>query len=238
MCKNSSTNQAYCYLSKDRRSLQFATVNTVLRDIGYDDIHFLTLSLRANWRCYHPTSPLVDREADFQGDLNEHAALHRIQDPWILPLPIDITLPSYSCDNSPLKTWDHTSPVVSSRPSFASSAPIILAPHASPAPPPSPIPSVDVNDIFQTFLQATLASNTTYVAAKPTPTYLTTTLLQPAGHPYGTSSSRHGIETATPSPSSRHASAPGSRATPSKALTTSQEPSPAPITKASYSASA
>ena len=61
MCNNSATNQAYYYFSEARRSLQFSAVNTSLRDIGYDDIHFLPFSLRANWRCYHPTTPLVDR---------------------------------------------------------------------------------------------------------------------------------------------------------------------------------
>ena len=39
VCKNTATNQAYCYFSEDRRSLQFSTINTSLRDIGYEDIH-------------------------------------------------------------------------------------------------------------------------------------------------------------------------------------------------------
>ena len=75
VCKNSTTNQAYCYFSEDLRSLQFDTVNTSPRDIGYDDIRFMTFSSRANWRRYYPTVPLVDGEAAVRGDLNEHATL-------------------------------------------------------------------------------------------------------------------------------------------------------------------
>ena len=47
-CKNSATNQAYCLFSEDLLSLQFISVDTSLWDIGYDDIHFLHFSSRAN----------------------------------------------------------------------------------------------------------------------------------------------------------------------------------------------
>ena len=46
VCKNSTTNQAYYYFSKDCCSLQFSVVKTSLRGIGYDDIHFLPFLLR------------------------------------------------------------------------------------------------------------------------------------------------------------------------------------------------
>ena len=48
VCKNSATNQAYCYFSKDRHSLQFAAVKTSLRYIVYNAIHFLPFSSRDN----------------------------------------------------------------------------------------------------------------------------------------------------------------------------------------------
>ena len=55
VCKNSTTNQAYCYLSEERWSLQFSAVNTSLRYIGYDEIHFMPFYSRENWIRYHPT---------------------------------------------------------------------------------------------------------------------------------------------------------------------------------------
>ena len=70
VCKNYATNQLYCYFYEERRSLQFASDNTSIRDIGYNDIHFPPFSLRESWRRYHPTAPLVNGEADVRGDLN------------------------------------------------------------------------------------------------------------------------------------------------------------------------
>ena len=48
VCKNSATNQAHCYFSEDRRSLQFAVINISLSYIGYDDTHFLPFLSREN----------------------------------------------------------------------------------------------------------------------------------------------------------------------------------------------
>ena len=44
--------------------------------------------------------------------------------------------------------------------------------------------SVDISAIVQAVLQATLASNASSIEAKPTPTYLTTSLTHPKGNPY------------------------------------------------------
>ena len=45
-CKKTATNQAYCFFSEDRFSLQFSAVRTSLQDFGYKDIHFLPLYSR------------------------------------------------------------------------------------------------------------------------------------------------------------------------------------------------
>ena len=84
--KNTATNQAYCFLSEGRRSLQFSAIHTSLWDVGYNKIHFLPFSLRENWRRYHPIITLSNEKAVVQGDLNKHAALLWIQDPQNIPL--------------------------------------------------------------------------------------------------------------------------------------------------------
>ena len=78
VCKNTAMNQTYCFLSEDRHSLQFAAINTYLRDVGYVNIHSPPFSSRDNWSHYHPTAPLADGEAAVQGDLNEHTEIQWI----------------------------------------------------------------------------------------------------------------------------------------------------------------
>ena len=236
MLKKSTTNQEHCYLFDERRYLQFSAVNTSLRDIGYDNVHFPPFSSRVNWRRYHPTTPLVSRESDFQGYLNNHAMIHQIQDPRILPLPTDITSPPDSQDHSPLQYWDHTSPVVSSRPDFAAPETTVPVTHINPSPPLAPNPSVEIKAIVQAVLQATLAANATSVAANPTLPPSRRPFLRPQDIPLTTSYSRHKTYTATTYQSYRHTSALDSRAPPLRELPTSQEPSPAPSTRAPSSA--
>ena len=181
VCNNSATNQAYCYFYKDRRSLQFSDVNTFLRDIGYGDIHFLLFSLRSNWHLYHPTTPLVEGEAAVQGELNEHPAFRRIQEPRSLPPPANIKSLSDSRKHSPLKSWEHTSPEVSYR--TALSYQKLTAPenHAPPTPPQEPTPRFDINAIIQEVLQVTLAANDASVAENPTPPSLAPKITQIVG---------------------------------------------------------
>ena len=181
VCQKTAMNQAYCFFSEDHRYLQFSAVNNYLRYFVYDGIHFLPLSLRKNWRLYHPTAPLVDGEAAVQGNLNEHAALRRTQDPRIPPPPTYIMSQPAPRDHYLLPSWEHTSPITSSGPDFAALAPTVPEPHAPPVPPSAPSPNVDINTIIQAIVQGTLVENAASVAANTPAPSPAPTLSQPAG---------------------------------------------------------
>ena len=183
--KNTTTNHAYCYFLEDRRSLRFSAVNTTLREIGYNEINFLTFSSRANWCCYFPTATLVDREAAVRGDLNERAILLRIQDPRSLPIPAGITSYPYSREHSSLQSWDHASPVLYTIPEFSALASTVPVPHRPSTLTPALKPSVDINAIVKAAVQVILTANATPIAAKPPALSLAPPLTQPTGahHP-------------------------------------------------------
>ena len=132
------------------------------------NIHFLTFSARENWQLYHSTAPLNNREAPVQGDLNEHAALQRIQDPRSLPLPTEIMLKPAKIYHTPLPSWEQTLPVASAATALDALAHTIPVPHAPPVPSPAPSPNVDINAIVQAVVQATPVATAASVLANPT----------------------------------------------------------------------
>ena len=161
-----------------------------------------------------PTAPLVNTEASIQGGINKHAALFWIQDPWSLPIPTNITSLSNSHKQSPLQSWDHASPVISPNEPSLLRQPSFWRPTQR-------LPRLQHQHQKLTSTPSSMRSSKQ--TSWPTPHQSRNIRLPPPMRrhslslwedtiPQTNSSWRTGIETCTPSPSSKHSSMPSSRA--------------------------